>query len=210
MKTTLFIAAIALSFNSLSQGKKEMEDQVTDLNNQVNALTSENEKLQSDVTTYRTKYEEVLTDRVEQEKEIGELNHKIDSMSSLSGSSSGSVKLVKFTNNTATFTVPAGKTWEIINVFGERDYSQMTLDGEDYDRLRVHIKSLNGNEMTNVSQNKIGPTLFRGGSNETALGMPLILPEKTTITLVILSAGFITQGWTEADSFSAYLNYVER
>ena len=96
MKKLLLLPLITLiPILTMAQGKKELEEQLADLNSTVSALQTENGKLQSDVDTFRSKYEDVLKDRIEQEKEVGELNDEIDSLSASEIISSG--------NNTCSF-----------------------------------------------------------------------------------------------------------
>ena len=213
MKKILLLSLIILiPILTMAQGKKELEEQLADLSdtvsalhtekdklqsdlaahkskyedlsNTVSALHTEKDKLQNDLAAHRSKYEEVLEVRVEQEKEVGKLNNKIDSLSALkiplSGSTSGTSKaeLVEFTPTNAKFTVPASKTWHITNVFCERNYQS---GGEEKDAAII-LKSINDVEFEK------GPLLFYYNSG-LVMNFPIILKEGTSFEFTVKNSG---------------------
>ena len=86
----------------------------------------------------------------------------------------GKAHLVEFTNETAKFKVPEGKTWYIYNVFGERRF----LQGVEEKDLRIILKSIN-----NINF-KSGPVLYYYNTGLT-INYPLIFPEKKSFELEI-------------------------
>ena len=76
----------------------------------------------------------------------------------------GKAQLIEFTNATAKFTVPEGKTWIIYSIFsdyitgGTVDNRGYLIDTED---VRIFIKKLNGVQKTNFVRNIYGPQLYR-------------------------------------------------
>jgi hypothetical protein len=107
----------------------------------------------------------------------------------------GEVKLIEFTNSTASFIVPKGKVWYIMNVITNYSF------GKDDDNPNIYIKSINGKELTNVSQKKYGPRIYCYNSS-LSIEKPLILPENTQIEFLISLNGVPLK-------LSAYINYIE-
>jgi hypothetical protein len=97
----------------------------------------------------------------------------------------GKAQLIEFTNATAKFTVPEGKTWYIQNTFSDWRIECTQPDGTTGRTIRVFLKSLNGLLKTDLSKNKFGPLLYF--SSETN-SMSLIFPEKTTFELLLVSS----------------------
>jgi len=219
MKKLLLLPLITLiPILTMAQGKKELEEQLADLNSTVSALQTENGKLQSDVDTFRSKYEDVLKDRIEQEKEVGELNDEIDSLSASeilsSGNNTGTIKLIEFTNETAKFTVPAGKNWQVYSIFsdyvtgGTEKYNtyREEIELEQTKDIRIFLKDLNGIEKTNYIKNIYGTQLFRSTNASTVIPYPIIFPEKTTFNLIILKGNL---GALQLYDGKAYISLVE-
>ena len=134
------------------------------------------------------------------------------SVCSLSGNAQttipkGKAQLIEFTNATAKFTVPDGKTWVIYNVFS--DYmTNVTLSNERYDGedIRIFFKSINGITKTDLTKNLYGTQLYRSTNASTTVGMPIILPEKTTFELIIT---FGSIGKLKLYNSSGYLSIIE-
>ena len=104
----------------------------------------------------------------------------------------GKAQLIEFTNETAKFTVPEGKTWLVYSVFS--DYvTEGTINFNEYSKekelvgtkeIRIFLKDLNGIEKTNYTKNIYGTQLFRSTNASTVIPYPIILPEKTTFNLI--------------------------
>lgn len=114
----------------------------------------------------------------------------------------GKAQLIEFTNETAKFTVPAGKTWYIINAFFDYKVDlKYNTSGEKISKdedTQVFIKSINGKILTDLSINKLGP-MFSGS---------LVLPENTIIEFIITSGSWIW-GPIKQYNLNAYLNLIE-
>jgi hypothetical protein len=119
----------------------------------------------------------------------------------------GKAQLIEFTNATAKFTVPEGKTWIIYSIFsdyitgGKVDNRGILIDTED---VRIFIKKLNGVQKTNFVINMYGPQLYRSG--KPVLSYPLVFPEKTTFDLITLKGRI---GSLKKYSGKSYLSLVE-
>jgi hypothetical protein len=100
----------------------------------------------------------------------------------------GKAHLVEFTNETAKFKVPEGKTWYIYNVFCERKYNK----GAEVESTRILISSINNIKFKN------GPSIFNQNVGQN-LNAPLIFPEKTTFELEI----------SDPSGSKAVINYIE-
>lgn len=119
----------------------------------------------------------------------------------------GKAQLIEFTNATAKFTVPEGKTWIIYSIFsdyitgGTVDNRGYLIDTED---VRIFIKKLNGVQKTNFVRNIYGPQLYRNGSS--VFSYPLVFPENTTFDLITLKGRI---GSLKEYSGKSYLSLVE-
>jgi hypothetical protein len=108
----------------------------------------------------------------------------------------GKAQLIEFTNATAKFTVPSGKTWTI--------HSAFTSYPDDDNTYGISIKSINGIIQADISNEKMGKALF--SSNLLANILPLVLPENTSLELIITKrVGEIRSLYDK----SAFLNYTE-
>ncbi len=85
--------------------------------------------------------------------------------------SNGKAQLIEFTNATAKFTVPAGKTWVVNNVFSSSEI-------EKYEYNYIILKKIN-----NTDYGSNGPVL--SNYERTSFSYPIIFPEKTTFEIQI-------------------------
>lgn len=106
-------------------------------------------------------------------------------------------QLIEFTNATAKFTVPPGKTWTVHNVF-----TSFPVDDNTYS---ITIKSINSILLTDISKNILGKLLF-SSNNLANLNYPIVLPENTTIELIIMKRLGETRSLYDK---SAFLNFTE-
>ncbi len=130
----------------------------------------------------------------------------------------GKAQLIEFTNSTAKFTVPAGKTWYIVNLISN-GAANIKPDVEfpksnNYDEVRVYIRSIDNHILTDISQKIIGPLFYigRGENTERITPMPFVLSENTTIEFVISTGSWRSNGAGELkknDSIKAYINFIE-
>ena len=126
----------------------------------------------------------------------------------------GKVQLIEFTNETAKFTVPEGKTWFIYSVFSEYvvdgvvkfdEYSKKNSYDNSLD-IRIFLKDLNGIEKTNYIKNIYGTQLYRSTNASTVIPYPIIFPEKTTFNLIIHKGDL---GSLQLYGGKAYISLVE-
>jgi len=227
----LFVIFFISTF-SFSQSKKDLEDKITHLNNSLIDLQSQNnnlntkienietqkKELDKHVNDFRTKYENVLNDRVSQEKTISSLEKTMDSLKTsakISTVSKGSnAKLIAFDNGNASFTVPEGKRWEIVNVFsdyvvgGVVEYDEYLKKNElnNTSSIRIFIKDLNGVEKTNLVKHIYGTQLYRSSGGLSGFSYPIIFPEKTTFNLIVVKGDL---GNLEMFDGEAYISLIE-
>jgi len=141
------------------------------------------------------------------------------SVCSLSGNAQttipkGKAQLIEFTNATAKFTVPDGKTWIIYSIFSEYvvdgvvkidEYSKKNTYSGAID-IRIFLKDLNGVEKTNYVKNIYGTQLYRSTNASTVIPYPIIFPEKTTFNLIILKGDL---GNLQLFGGAAYISLIE-
>jgi hypothetical protein len=116
----------------------------------------------------------------------------------------GKAHIIEFNNTTAKFTVPAGKTWYIVNIFS--DYFTDFIPNSTSSEINIFLKSLDGTVITDLSINKVGTKVYSGVQTY-ALRMPLIFPENTVFELIIISGELSKPNIN--NSIKAFLNYVE-
>jgi predicted nucleotidyltransferase component of viral defense system len=109
----------------------------------------------------------------------------------------GKAQLIEFTNATAKFTVPEGKTWTV--------HSAFMAYPSDNNQYSIVIKSINGVILTDLSKNIVGKFIFH--SNLLAnLNLPLVFPEKTVFELIIIKKEGETRSLYDKNAF---LNLTE-
>ena len=128
----------------------------------------------------------------------------------------GKSQLVEFNNETANFTVPEGKTWIIYNIFsdyivgGKLQYNDRKERNElkDTKAVRIYLKKLNGNELTNKQKNIFGTQMYRSdGFSNGNIQYPIIFPEKTTFSLVVFKGYGL--GSLELHNSLSYISFIE-
>lgn len=121
----------------------------------------------------------------------------------------GKAQLIEFTNSTAKFTVPDGKTWFINNVFSDYEGNPMV---SKYDNkiagcsISIFFKSINGVSKTDISKNLYGAKLY--STSGLSLEMPIVLPEKTIIELIIIYNDF-NEDAKKVFNGSGYMSIIE-
>lgn len=119
----------------------------------------------------------------------------------------GKANIVEFTNATAKFIVPNGKTWIIQNIFSDIETKFKVKDSWNNGELNhcsvsVYIKSINGSIKTDLTSEQYSR---RMNNNDFR---PIYLPENTTIEFLIVYHDSSTKTIKNLDG-SATLNYIE-
>lgn len=101
----------------------------------------------------------------------------------------GKAQLIEFTNETAKFTVPEGKTWIIYNVFSDycTDIKTDAAGVLTSTNIRIYIKSINNVTKTDLAKMILGTQLYMSKDATKAIGMPIVIPEKTKFELLLVS-----------------------
>lgn len=117
-------------------------------------------------------------------------------------------KFVQFNNFNATFEVPAGKTWVIHQIFsGFTTDVKTNADGSITSTpVRIFIKTLNGDIKTDFEGNRFGPQVYQSNNTAATIAYPIVLPEKTTFSLIILKGD---PGACSAYDGTGYMSYYE-
>jgi len=117
-------------------------------------------------------------------------------------------QFIQFNNFTASFTVPEGKTWIINQIFSSFSSEVKTnLDGtKTVVPVRIFIKTLNGDIKTDYAGNRFGPQVFQSNNSSATVSYPIVLPEKTVFSLVIIKGD---PGNCSAFDGSGYMSFYE-
>lgn len=120
----------------------------------------------------------------------------------------GKANIIEFTNTTAKFTVPSGKTWIIQNIFSDIQTKFKVKDSWNEGKLNrcyvnVYIKSIN-----NVIKTDLTSELHGKRINNNSDFHPIYLPENTTIEFLIVYEDSSDKTEKNYDG-NAILNYIE-
>jgi hypothetical protein len=117
-------------------------------------------------------------------------------------------KFVQFNNFSATFEVPVGKTWIIHQVFSNFSAGiAANTDGTKTEiPVRIFIKTLNGDIKTDIQGYRFGPQLFQSNNKSATINYPIVFPEKTAFSLVIVKGN---PGNCSTYDGSGYISYYE-
>jgi len=117
-------------------------------------------------------------------------------------------QFVQFNNFSATFEVPVGKTWVINQIFSSfTNEIKTNTDGTTSPvPVRIFIKALNGDIKTDFEGNRFGPQVFQSDNTAATISYPIVLPEKTTFSLLILKGD---PGKCTMFDGTGYMSYYE-
>lgn len=117
-------------------------------------------------------------------------------------------KFLQFNNFSASFEVPAGKTWVIENIFSNSVGELITNPDGTTSTLpiRIFIKTLNGDIKTDYEGNRFGPQVYQSDNMAATISYPITLPEGTKFSLVIVIGN---PGACKSYSGSGYLSFFE-
>jgi len=112
-------------------------------------------------------------------------------------------KFTQFNNFSAQFEVPVGKTWVIQQIF--TSFTQVNVNNET-PAIRIFIKTLNGDIKTDYAGNRYGPQVFQSNNTAATVSYPIVLPEKTSFSLIMLKGD---PGSCVAFDGTGYMSYYE-
>jgi len=117
-------------------------------------------------------------------------------------------QFIQFNNFTGNFEVPVGKTWVINQIFSSFTSEVKTNpDGTTtIIPVRIFIKALNGDIKTDYAGNRFGPQVFQSNNTSATISYPIVLPEKTVFSLVIVKGD---PGNCSAFDGSGYMSLFE-
>lgn len=117
-------------------------------------------------------------------------------------------RFVQFNNFSASFEVPAGKTWVINQIFSSFT-SEVKTSGDgstEPTAVRIFIKTLNGDIKTDFAGNRFGPQVFQSNNTSATISYPIVLPEKTSFSLILLKGD---PGNCSMFDGTGYMSYYE-
>jgi len=188
----------------LSLSSKKSQNLQSDLNNTSNDLILTSDSLKNSNLEITQLEAELIISKNELSKLGSELNNLVKQNSEKTNLIADKAKLIEFSNASAKFVVPDGKTWIIHSVLYTYSTNIRKEEGENYyisSRVRIYFKSLNGVQKTNITRNIYGPQLHNDN-------LPLVLPEKTTFELISLE-GDIMDNDIKKFNGKSYLSLVE-
>lgn len=117
-------------------------------------------------------------------------------------------QFVQFNNFSASYEVPAGKTWVIQQIFSSfTNEIKTNADGTTSPvPVRIFIKTLNGDIKTDFEGNRFGPQVFQSDNTAATISYPIVLPEKTTFSLIIVKGD---PGKCTMFDGTGYMSYYE-
>jgi hypothetical protein len=188
----------------LSLSSKKSQNLQSDLNNTSNDLILKSDSLKNSNLEITQLEAELLISKNELSKLGSELNNLVKQNSEKTNLIADKAKLIEFSNASAKFVVPDGKTWIIHSVLYTYSTNIRKREGKDYyisSGVRIFFKSLNGVQKTNITRNIYGPRLDHDC-------LPLVLPEKTTFELISLEGDDLGKDIKKFNG-KAYLSLTE-
>ncbi len=188
----------------LSLSSKKSQNLQSDLNNTSNDLILTSDSLKNSNLEITQLEAELIISKNELSKLGSELNNLVKHSSKKTNLISDKAKLIEFSNASAKFVVPDGKTWIIHSVLYNYVTNVRKKEGKDYyinNVVRIFFKSLNGVQKTNITRNIYGPRID-------IAHLPLVLPEKTTFELISVEYDNIGID-TKKYNGKSYLSLVE-
>lgn len=186
----------AATLTANQQANKLMEDRLAVQDQQINNYRAETDRLSSQLNA-------LISQNNQYRQQIDSLTFQLLNAKS-TPVAEGKAYLKTFTNATASFTVPAGKTWYVYNVCP-------TLSTYNGNNVALHLKSLNGITTGKSSLEQIGLIIQRNGMGNKP-SFPLILPESTTIEFEVYTYEYNSS--SNKDEYirldiPAFINYIE-
>ena len=188
----------------LSLSSKKSQNLQSDLNNTSNDLILTSDSLKNSNLEITQLEAELIISKNELSKLGSELNNLVKHSSEKTNLIADKAKLIEFSNASAKFVVPEGKTWIIHSVICDKFTNLRIREGKKYSDVnvvRIFFKSLNGVQKTNITRNIYGPSF-------TNTKLPLVLPEKTTFELISVEYSNIGID-TKKYNGKSYLSLVE-
>ena len=192
MRSILIIFLLCPIIN-FAQSKAELTAKIDQQKVTIDSLKKVNANYDNIIENRDRSIKILKEDKTELTKEKEELATKVNKLyrtiSSLENQASqGKTKLVQLSNQSAKFTVAAGKT-VVLNQLISDYTSSVTIDslGNTVAReVHVFLKGMNGERLTNLAQNQYGPQLFSSQHPENTIHFPIILEENTQIEILVL------------------------
>ena len=192
----------------LSLSSKKSQNLQSDLNNTSNDLILTSDSLKNSNLEITQLEAELIISKNELSKLGSELNNLVKQNSEKTNLIADKAKLIEFSNVSAKFVVPDGKTWIIHSVISDYITNLRKIDSEGYfdsEDIRIFIKSLNGVPKTNITRLIFGPLLY-GSDGRFGLRFPIVFPEKTTFELITVQGKLSSKKKYNGKS---YLSLVE-
>ena len=191
----------------LSLSSKKSQNLQSDLNNTSNDLILTSDSLKNSNLEITQLEAELIISKNELSKLGLELNNLVKQNSEKTNLIADKAKLIEFSNVSAKFVVPDGKTWIIHNVITDyvTNFRKDSNGNADSDEIRIFIKSLNGVSKTNITRQIFGPLLHRTGGFFGSR-FPVVFPEKTTFELITFQGEL---KFMKKYSGKSYLSLVE-
>ena len=123
--------------------------------------------------------------------------------------STGKAKIMTLNNSRSTLKVKEGHVWRINQFMTDYTSSVETdsLGNPIIKEVHVFLKKLNDDELTNISQGMYGPKLFSSLHPEQMIQFPIILPEKTSFTIQVMTGDI---GNLTAYQGDVYCSFTEK
>lgn len=192
MKSILYILLL-FPFAGITQSKAELIATIDQQKATIDSLKKVNANYDNIIENRDRSIKILKEDKTELTQEKEELGAKVNTLyrtiSTLENQASqGQSKLIQLSNQSAKFTVAAGKTVVLNQLLA--DYTSIvstdSLGNTVAREVHVFLKGMNGERLTNLAQNQYGPQLFSSQHPEHTIQLPIILEENTQIEILVL------------------------
>ena len=176
----LLIAFLIIPFSLYSQTKKELIDQVAKQKVTIDSLQKVVANFDNIVENRDRSIDILQEDRTTLGTEILDFQalvraQRVDIAKLKKQAETGTAKVIQLDNKLARLKIKEGKTWTINQIIC--DYTTgVTIDslGQPIiEEIHIFFKSINGEMLTDIAQNKFGPQLYSSLHPEHSLRFPI-------------------------------------
>lgn len=189
----LLLLLVVMAVPAFSQTKKELQDKIDRQSRSIDSLQKiiDNhanilENRDRSVKLAREHRDEMKEESALVRQEMRKVEQ--DNARLLKQTQVGKAKLMTLSNKRSIIKVPAGKSFTINQIICDYSagFSLDSLGNPITEEIHIFIKSLNGEQLTDIASKKYGPQLYSSLHPEHSIGFPLVLNAGSSISIVLL------------------------
>ena len=189
----LLLLLVVISAPAFSQTKKELQDKVDQQTRSIDSLqkviaNQENiiENRDRSVRLAKEHREEMKGERDDARREYNAVAKENARL--LKQTQVGQAKLMTLSNKRAIIKAEEGKTLTINQIICDYSAGVTTdsLGNTVTEEIHIFIKSINGEQLTDIAAKKYGPQLYSSLHPEHSIGFPLLIEGGNSVAIILL------------------------